>query len=168
VHKLGQRPHVSDGGKGVQEPYNPNIYAWFRQLSERLRYVRVVCGDWTRVCGGNWQDNKGVAGIFFDPPYSGGIGRNEKIYHKENLEVAGKVRQWCLERGDRPSYRIVLAGYFDEHQELLEHGWRGHQWKSQGGYGNIAQNGKQNNPGKTNRYREALFLSPHCLNEKFF
>ena len=53
VHKLSKRPHIGDSGVGVQEPYNINIYDWFRRLSERLRNVRVVCGDWTRVCGGN-------------------------------------------------------------------------------------------------------------------
>ena len=57
VHKMGQRPHIADKGKGVQESYNDNLYRWFRELSERLRYVRVVCGEWDRVCGGDWQDN---------------------------------------------------------------------------------------------------------------
>jgi hypothetical protein len=163
VHALGQIPHVSDGAPPVQSPYNTTLYSWFRKLSERLRYVRVVCGDWKRVCGGNWQDSMGPVGIFMDPPYSGGIGRNEDLYHQEDLTVAAQVREWCLERGKKPSYRIVLAGYYDEHQILLEHDWTAKNWKAHGGYGNTSRNGKQDNQGKTNRHREALFFSPHCL-----
>jgi len=184
VHALGQRPHVSDGGKGVhalgriphvsdggavgvQEPYNTNLYAWFRSLAERLRYVRVVCGDWTRVCGGNWQDNSGVVGIFFDPPY-GVQDRYTAIYHHDSTSVAAEVAKWCLERGERPTYRIVVAGYIEEHPQLKEAGWRVQQWKAQGGYGKISKKGKQDNQGKKNRFREALFFSPHCLKQGLF
>jgi hypothetical protein len=127
VHAIGKRPDIGDGGMGastaadVSAPFNTNIYKHFRQLSERLRYVRVVCGDWTRVCGGDWQDNCGDVGIFFDPPY-GITDRNTDIYHHDSTDVATDVRAWCLERGIRPSHRIVLAGY-EEHTELLSNGW---------------------------------------------
>jgi hypothetical protein len=147
---------------GVQEPYNTNIYTWFRQLSERLRNVRVVCGDWTRVCGGNWQDNMGTVGIFFDPPY-GIEDRDTGIYRQESLTVAGDVAKWCLERGKLKTYRIVLAGYVEEHEWLLGYGWRMETWTAGGGYGMTArQAGTQ---GQTNRFREALFFSPHCVNK---
>ena len=160
VHALGQRPHVSHSGVGVQEPYNPNIYQWFRVLSERLRYVRVVCGDWTRVCGGNWQDNQGVCGIFFDPPY-GVTDRDQKIYHHESIEVSHEVRQWAIQRGKKQSYRIVLAGYTDEHDELADHGWVLHSWHAPGGYSSTAK--QDNTQGKVNRKREVLWYSPHCI-----
>jgi len=156
VHKLSQRPSLADISADVRDPYNENIYAWFRELSERLRYVRVVCGDWTRICGGNWQDAKGPVGIFFDPPY-GVQDRDQELYHHESVSVAHDVRQWCLERGNKPSYRIVLAGY-DEHEELLTMGWTARRWKACGGYGNNA--GSQ---GKQNRHRETLYFSPHCV-----
>jgi site-specific DNA-adenine methylase len=162
VHAIGQRPHLGNAGIGVQEPYNTNIYKWFRQLSERLRYVRVVCGDWTRVCGGDWQDKHGDVGIFMDPPYGHVATRKENLYAKDSLDVAQAVQEWCLERGMRQSYRIVLAGYYEEHERLLEHGWRVRRWRARGGYGNTSQNDKQDNPGKVNRKREALFMSPHC------
>jgi len=48
--------------KGVTEPYNANLYAWFRALSERLRYVRVVCGDF-------WGQRGPVEGVAADPRY---------------------------------------------------------------------------------------------------
>lgn len=163
VHSMGKIPHLAGSVMGVQEPYNPNIYTWFRVLSERLRHVRVVCGDWSRICGGDYQDKMGLAGIFFDPPYSGGLGREEKIYHQEDLTVAAAVREWALERGRKPSYRIVLAGYFDEHENLMAHGWRMMNWKTVGGYANRGKG-----PRKQNRFREALFFSPHCLQERLF
>jgi len=160
VHKLGKRAEVTETALGVQEPYNTNIYDWFRQLSERLRYVRVVCGDWTRICGGNWQDKGGIVGIFLDPPY-GVINRDTDIYHHDSTTVARAVNAWCLERGGLPLYKIVLAGY-EEHNNLLEHGWVTKAWKSQGGYANISKNKTQ---GKENKKREVLYLSPNCQNK---
>ena len=161
VHAIGKIPHIGNAGSGVQEPYNTNIYKWFRELSQRLRYVRVVCGDWTRVCGGDWQDKIGDVGIFFDPPYSGAI-RNPNIYHQESGTVAAEVNKWCLERGEKPSYRIVLAGYYEEHENLLQHGWTVTKWTAKGGYSN---SGSVENK---NRFKEALFFSPHCLKNELF
>ena len=47
VHKC-QRPHIADKGKGVHSGCaDAGIYGWLRQLSDRLRRVRVVCGDWS-------------------------------------------------------------------------------------------------------------------------
>jgi DNA adenine methylase len=164
VHALSGRPD-SDMASDVREPYNTNIYAWFRRLSERLRYVRVVCGDWTRVCGGNWQDKIGDCGIFFDPPY--GDTDRDKVYQHDSCDVAGEVRAWALERGKLPSYRIVIAGYDSEGAELLAAGWSEVKWKASGGYGNTAQGGNKTR-GQANRKRECLWLSPYCLKDDLF
>ena len=163
VHAPGKRPHLSGAGMGdFGEPFDRHIFEWFRELQERLRYVRVVVGDWKQVCGGNWQANNfGTCGIFFDPPYSHGIGRDNGIYVHESATVARECAAWAIERGKLPEYRIVLAGYIDEHQDLIDAGWRVHQWAAQGGYAHQARS--DDSPGKTNRHREALFFSPHCL-----
>jgi DNA adenine methylase len=162
VHSIGQRPHMVDNGKGVQEPYNTPIYTWFRDLSERLRNVRVVCGDWNRVCGGKWQDKMGVCGMFFDPPY-GVTDRDTSVYHHDSITVAQDVNKWVAERGANPKYRIVLAGYYEEHDNLLQCGWTHQMWKTGGGYGNISGIGA-NSQGQKNQFRECLFFSPHCIN----
>jgi DNA adenine methylase len=154
VHAKGQKPHTSNGGKGVTDPYNTNLYEWFRSLSERLRYVRVVCGDWARVCGGNWQDKIGVCGMFFDPPYSAPE-RDANLYAEESMTVAKDVNAWVLNRGANPKYRIVLAGYQGEHDNLADADWTSKTWSAQGGYGNRG--------GKGNRHLEILWFSPHCL-----
>ncbi len=164
VHALGQIPHVSDAGKGVQEPYNTNLYVWFRALAERLRYVRVVCGDWTRVCGGDWQNNMGTVGMFFDPPY-GVADRDTAVYHHDSTTVAAEVEQWVLPRGARSDYRIGVAGYTGEHDALAQAGWRTIRWKAHGGYGRLTQNGEEGR-GLQNRHREALWLSPHCAGQR--
>ena len=166
VHALGRRPHVGASGAecaDVRAPYNTNVYAWFRRLSERLRYVRVVCGDWSRVCGGNWQDNAPPVGIFLDPPYSI-EDRDQGIYQVESRTVAQEVVTWALGRGDRQSYRIVVAGYEGEHTRLDAASWCRHQWNATGGYGKLARSG-DNTRGLDNRHRECLWFSPHCQND---
>lgn len=158
VHKI-TLTNEPDPELDVRDPYTPGLWDWFRQLSERLRRVRVVCGDWTRVCGGDWQDDRGTCGIFFDPPYSAEAGRDPVIYQEESLTVAHEVREWCRARADRKTYRIVLAGYYDEHKSLEDEGWTVHHWSAHGGFAN---RGKGNTPGEINRHKEALFFSPHC------
>ena len=153
VHKLGKMPNFGNGDGDVRDPYNTNIYKWFRQLSERLRYVKTICGDWKRVCGGDWQDGSGDVGLFFDPPY-GVLDRDTKLYHHDSVDIAKEVLNWCKERGSRDTYKIVLAGY-EEYEELLSYGWSKELWKAQGGYSNL---GKEEN---NNRHRETLYFSPH-------
>ena len=116
VHRT-QRPHLADKGNGVhrtQIPHLGNLAGWFHALAERLRNVRVVCGDWSRICGGDWQAKKWkTVGIFFDPPYSDKAGRDPRIYATDSRSVAHDVRAWALKRGGRENYRIVLAGYYE-------------------------------------------------------
>jgi hypothetical protein len=171
---LGKRAHLSDAGHGIAKqslvggscgeldpraPYTPGIYAWLRALSERLRRVRVVYGDWTRVCGGDWQDNFGTVGIFFDPPY--GVNDRDRVYMSDSESVAHDVARWAMERGKRPTHRIVLAGY-DEHEWLLEHGWWVKEWQTSGGFGRLGHS-----RGRENGKRERLYFSPHCLDAGF-
>jgi len=169
VHKtaLCPIPHLADKGGSVHKvslasrgARTPAIYDWFGALSARLRRVRVVCGDWLRICGGDWQDKSYAhVGIFFDPPYAT-LGRDKAIYHCESLTVAKDVEAWCLDRGQRPKYRIVVAGYDDEYQSLLDAGWISETWSTNGGYSATARNGPSR--GQTNRHRERLLFSPHC------
>jgi len=99
-------------------PYKLSIYEWFRELSERLRYVRVVCGDWSQVCGGNWQNKIGTCGIFFDPPYSAEAGRLKKIYACESTTVAHDVRKWAIERGSKNDYKTFIKYLYSYLQSI--------------------------------------------------
>jgi len=156
----GKRPHISDTGVGVHRQIT-DISGWLNELSVRLRRVRVVCGDWARVCGGDWQDKKWpTVGMFFDPPYSAEANRDNNIYRHESLTVAHDVREWCIERGRRDNYRIVVTGYAGEHEELLQHGWTFERWETRGGYGN--QDGGENENSK----KEVIWYSPYCKRMK--
>ncbi len=107
---------------------------------------------------GNWQDDLGSCGIFFDPPYSEIANRRKNIYTHDSESVAHDVREWSRDRAQKPSYRIVIAGYYDEHKELLSEGWGVYKWSTGGGYANVG-----NGQGRKNAEKEALFYSPHCL-----
>jgi len=159
-----QIPHIGDSGMGVQEPYNIGLYKWFRKLSERLRRVRVVCGDWTRVCGGNWQDKMGTCGVYFDAPYTN-EGRDSDIYHHDSGSLAPAIIEWSAKRGAMKDYRIVISGY-EEYAPLLKHGWCKSHWSAAGGYGNTG--GKQETNQNQNRHRETLYFSPNCSGGEIF
>jgi len=175
-----QLPHLSDDGQGVNRPqarepgvgeYHPmtmpELTRWFRFLSARLRHVRILHGDWTRaVTSGatkmiNVRINDGHCGIFLDPPYSAAAKRCDALYTSEDLDVANRVRQWCIDNGDDKGLRIVLAGYDTEHTELEGRGWRVVEWYRKGflkgGMANIGGTGNHQ------QKRERLWLSPHCL-----
>ena len=160
-----------DWGQAFHDATMPEIVRWFRYLSARLRHVRVLNGDWSRlVTGGalktlSVRQKNGVAGVFLDPPYADTANRSKSLYAADSLTVAHDVREWCLANGDNPSYRIVLAGYDGEHGDVLERaGWTVHEWYKaghlQGGYGNIAVG---NGTGDHQQKRERLWASPHCL-----
>ena len=140
-----------------------DIYQCFADLSARLRNVKVVCGDWSRVCGGSWQALSGqiriLCGMFFDPPY-GVEDRDTSVYHHDGTTVAGDVMEWVRERGASPDFRIVLAGY-EEYADLVEnHGWWSDGWNARGGYANQGKG-----QGKENAKRETLYFSPHCIKQ---
>lgn len=170
VH-AGKIPELARQGKGinssergpvvssldVRDPYRPELYAWFRRLSERLRLVRTVCGDWTRVCGGDWQDDCGICGMYFDPPYDK---QNRSQVYAHESEVEQAVEEWVLDRGARDTFRIVVSGYEGSYTRLVDAGWRVEEWKARGGYGVLAKGDSQ---GKANAKRERLFYSPRCL-----
>jgi hypothetical protein len=182
------RPQLGDDGQGVNRPQlrepgvgeppdefhpvtMPELVRWFRWLSARLRHVRIVNGDWTRVVTTGAahtipvRQNDGHAGIFVDPPYDS-TQRAGGLYGAGNDDgnVAADVRNWAAKAGDNPRNRIVLAGYDTEHVELEQHGWTVHEWFTAGyltgGMGNI---GQADDDDGHQQGRERLWASPHCL-----
>lgn len=153
-----KRPHLGSAGQGVHRP-RANLRAWMQALSDRLRRVRVCCGDWSRICTDGATAHGAVVGVFLDPPYSAEADRDNDLYREEDLSVAHDVRQWCVEHTDRPRYRIALCGYEGEHDELEALGWRVHAWRTGGGFANFG-NSEQ---GQANVGRERIWFSPSCL-----
>lgn len=151
-------PNLS-GSYGQRGAHKSGVLAWFNLLAQRLRRVRVTCGDWQRICTPAVTTGIGLTGVFLDPPYSADADRDPDIYAVEDLQVAHAVRGWCQANGANPSLRIALAGYDGEHNALEAEGWTVHVWRTGGGYGNQTTEGK----GKANRLRERIWFSPHCL-----
>lgn len=138
---------------------NTAIAEWFLALQERLRRVRVCCGDWSRVTGPTPMGLTSnvppgfVTGVLLDPPYAGDI-RNPNLYATESGTVSADVRKWAIENGDNPKLRIALCGYEGEHE--MPDAWACVPWKAAGGYSNQSV-------GNGNAALERVWFSPHCM-----
>lgn len=176
-HGPAKMPHVGNAGRGVHRPSpNPSIQVpilrrgglgigvntdeigsdllgYFRALAERLRRVRVCCGDWTRILGPTPTFKHGTTAVFLDPPYGHGE-RQSDLYAVES-DVAPAVLAWARENGDNPLLRIAYCSYGEE---PCPPGWTRVHWKAVGGYGN-----QGNGRGRHNAHREAIDFSPACL-----
>ena len=154
-----QLPHLGDAGRGINRATGTMtrsefIHDWFCRLFERLRDVRVTCGDWGRVVKESVTIRHGLTGLFLDPPYEKGA----MDYGAGGmwLGIAKDVQAWCKENGNNKALRIVLCGHAGEHDELLKHGWHLRTWKARKGYASTdeaVQNSKD----------ETLWCSPHCV-----
>jgi DNA adenine methylase len=160
VHR--KRPHLGSAGNGVHRklPHlgsaGTALLEYMRELAERLRRVRVCCGDWSRVCGPSPTVKLGITGVFLDPPYSDEADRQDDLYAVDDGAVAHQVREWALEWGNDPRMRIALCGYDGEHQ--MPDSWEEIPWKACGGYGS-----QGDGRGRENSARERIWFSPHCL-----
>jgi hypothetical protein len=158
-----------DWGAAYHDLTMPELIRWLRHLAARLRHVRILNGDWSRLVTTGAahtlpvRQGHGPCGVFLDPPYADSAARNDSLYACEDLQVAHDVRAWCLANGDNPLFRIVLAGFDGEHgSALVDAGWTEHEWFTagflSGGMGNVGKNGKTHQ-----MHRERLWSSPHCL-----
>ncbi|MFH1567797.1 MAG: DNA adenine methylase [Gemmatimonadota bacterium] len=178
-------PHISDQGTGVHAPHlaqsmpmigGPGqginrgaliegegtcaerlaaLKRYFGLLQDRLRNVRVCCGEWDRILGPSPTHKIGITGVFLDPPYGGD--EMCEVYSHDSADVASAVRQWCAENGDHPDLRIALCGYDGEHNALETHGWSVHAWKATGGWANTGEG-----QGQENCRKERIWFSPAC------
>ena len=146
-----QLPHLGNAGLGVNR-----LSGWFYALSERLRFVRVCSGDWSRVCGPSVTTKLGLTGVFLDPPYADTSNRAEGLYAQDSMSVAHDVREWAIENGTNPLLRIALCGYEGEH--VMPEDWECVAWNAGQGYGSQKTDGRTEN-GK----RERVWFSPACI-----
>lgn len=155
--EANKRPSLSRGaghGVGVHNrgvEYGP-VYEWMFALAERLRRVRVCCGDWTRVLGRSSTELIGVTGVFLDPPYLADF-RDPSLYGTESADVAHDVREWAIANGRNKKLRIALCGYEGEHEMPAD--WQCVAWKAAGGYAAAAGHTE-------NSAKERIWFSPHC------
>ncbi len=141
-------PHLGDAGRGEA------VRQWLADISERLRRVRVACGNWTRVTGESVTIKHGTTAVFLDPPYASA---GHSIEYAAGSDDPGEqARVWAIENGDNPRLRIALCGYEGEH--AMPDSWKCVAWKARGGYGS-----QGNGTGRENARRERIWFSPACL-----
>ena len=146
-----QLPHLGDPGQGGCQDRYERLLAYFLQIADRLRGVRVCCGDWTRVLTPSVTFRHGVTGVLLDPPYD----VEGTDYGESSAGLSTSVREWALAEGTNPLMRIALCGYAGEGHEVLEgHGWDVVSWKAGGGYNNLGDG--------ENRHRERIWFSHGC------
>ena len=140
-------PHLGDAGRDA-------LTAYMASLADRLARVRITCGSWERVvtpsasragAGGD-----GSRAILLDPPYA----TSGDLYAgTTDASVALSVREWA--RTETDGLRVILCGYDDEHDVLVDDGWVKVDGKAGrgAGYSTRSDNGR----------RERLWLSPACI-----
>ena len=148
-----QLPHLGNAGRGINRQ-RMDVRGYMHALADRLRGVRVCCGDWARVCGPTPTSKLGLTGVFLDPPYAA---ERSECYAEESFDVSAEVRAWCVANGDNPQLRIALCGYEGEHDEMPS-SWRCVGWKAHGGYGNQSEG-----RGRENSHKEKIWFSPACI-----
>lgn len=151
-----QLPHLGDRGqdKPSRETNLDALIDYMQCLSGRLRGVRVCSGDWSRVVTPGALAYGATVGVFLDPPYAASTGRDMTLYTHES-DVSDAVREWAIDNGHNPRYRIALCGYQGEH--AMPDDWTCVYWKAGASY--KSSNGDQNG----NRHKERIYFSPGCI-----
>lgn len=135
VHRPSvQMPHLNGdsgaAGAGIHasafDGKTGGLYAYMSALAERLRRVRVTCGDWQRIVGPSVTYKIGTSAVFLDPPYpenlprfhawldhllrggprpeslkAGGDNRVSGLYANDSVQdidrLVAEVHAWCRE-----------------------------------------------------------------------
>ncbi len=151
-------PDLGTSGRGINSKLSSGevaVASYMQVFATRLRHTRITCGDWRRVLtpsASRATASKPHVAVLLDPPYSVGA---DLYAGQVNNDLSSDVRTWCL-TADK-SLRIVLCGYGEDHDELLQLGWRKLTSRATtAGY--QTANGR-----KKATDRERLWLSPACL-----
>jgi hypothetical protein len=142
---VGETP---DGGCADRQAA---LLAYFLTIADRLRGVRVCCGDWTRVMGPSVTFRHGLTAVLLDPPYD----VDGTDFGESSSGISTAAREWARANQDNPDLRIALCGYEDEAHGSALPGWECVAWKPGGGYNNLGDG--------ANRQRERIWFSPHCI-----
>lgn len=184
----GQLPKVSGGsGNGPMAKAGDGVHSGatrsrlpevFAALSNRLRYVRVTCGDFERILSPAVTWRHGLTGVFLDPPYPPDAGLAGGLYAstRTEREVFDRCFRWAITNGARNDLRIAFCYYDgvtvrpvaengepahgpaeDVTRALKRHGWDVVAWKAHGGYSG------QSEGENVNAARERVAFSPACL-----
>lgn len=160
-----------------------------RVLAERLRTVRITCGDWTECLSPAVTVGNGITGIVLDPPYTTGehsIDYAADAHQAKGRDIANEVRAWAIRVGSVNGVKIALCGYESEKHPMPED-WLVQDWVALGGFSSTAKVERKEitydpatvfgtktvgqlaeesitrtTKGKKNRMRERIWFSPSC------
>lgn len=152
-------------GRGIHRPEIPALASYFARLSDRLRRVRFLCGDWRRACKDSVTVNHGLTAVFMDSPYPSA--EHSMGYHseeaKDDEDVWFQSARWAAEHGDDKRLRIAVCGYMSPACDaMFPPTWERLPWEARGGYANQSKDGR----GRSNAKREMIWFSPHCIDAK--
>ncbi|MCZ2224410.1 MAG: DNA adenine methylase [Chitinophagales bacterium] len=148
-------PLLSSAGNGINRK-NTNIYEYFQDIATRLKKVRIICGDWTKLISPSITykntslPKNGITAIFLDPPYNQ-EGRS-KIYNCED-NIFKNVEKYCKDNENVPNFKIALCGYEGDYDLP---GWNSHSWQTQGGMSHLS---KEITQGKINAKKEIIYFN---------
>ena len=134
---LGKIPHASDAGRG------DTAADWLHALAERLSRVRVIHGDWSRCLNHHYGAEE--TAVFLDPPYLS----FEKLYSDGSAPVAREVASWAA---DHAHLRIALCGHRGDYDLP---GWDVYEWSR----------GRRTYSSSKTTDAEAIWFSPACIGE---
>lgn len=152
--EIGRRkPSNSAGGSGIHSKSLSPVDETLRLLSERLRSVKIFCGDWSDCLTKSYtyQDSTAprTTAVFLDPPYV------SEDYYEENYEHSNEVFwdvvEWCEEHEEEDFFRIALCGYTGHGVSDRLSDWERWVWDRQCGYAE----------GQRDR-QECVWFSPTC------
>jgi D12 class N6 adenine-specific DNA methyltransferase len=167
VHRLEVTPRtprkipiIHNNGVGIHRPgTRADLHEYLAKLSGRLRGVRIVCGDWSRVVKPSVTSSHGLTAVFLDPPYSSERETSRDIFAQDDLQVAHKVREWCIANTGNKELRIALCGHGHEHVELEGLGWTPVKLKGTSGYSHSKEDSQAAQLAKS----ETIWFSPQCV-----
>lgn len=130
-----------------------SLKAYFKELSERLRFVKIACSDYRALMKDVLIIQDKITGYFLDPPYNNKL-RDEGVYVYDSVNT-DEIREWCIKHGEMKNVRIILCGYESEYE--MPDNWKVVPWVAGRCYA-------RSNPtkNKNNRFKERLWISPHC------
>jgi hypothetical protein len=148
-----QLPHLGDAGQGECAVWSEHIRDYMQRLSDKLRRVRVCCGDWARVVTPSVTTRHGLTAVLLDPPYGEGA-QEYSAGGNADKGIAADVWAWAVANGDDPQMRIAVCGYDDGRTVPL--GWSVMRWTARKGY-------QATEAATANPSREVVWFSPHCV-----
>lgn len=144
-----QMPSLSTNKGIFKNESSRDIVDYLNRLSNRIKRVRVCCGEWKRVLSSAVINTSKPVGIFLDPPYKG----TEKVYNEVSLGVYQEVFDWAIEHSSFPNFKIAVCGLDGDYDFPAD--WIEIPWKPSGGF-----RGSSN----LSRLKERVWFSPNCGN----